>query len=139
MGRLKERLAESVRAWKTFKKALDIARPSTLERDGVIQRFEFTFESIWKTAQLYLREIESITANSPKECIRALGEAGLLSESETIKALAMANDRNLTAHTYIELVANQIYRRSKKHLILLRDVLIRMQEKSGFPPVLRKN
>ncbi|MBI4656220.1 MAG: nucleotidyltransferase substrate binding protein [Elusimicrobia bacterium] len=133
MERLKERMAESIRAWRMLNKALLVRKPSILERDGAIQRFEFTFESVWKTSQLYLKEAESITANSPKACIRTLGETGILSETETIQALAMANDRNLTAHTYIESVAKHIYGKLKKHAVLLRDMLIRMQEKAGLP------
>jgi uncharacterized protein YutE (UPF0331/DUF86 family) len=57
---------------------------------------------------------------------------GVLSEAETIESLAMANDRNLTAHTYIEAVAKQIYNRLKKHKILLKNILIRMRKKVGL-------
>ena len=109
MDRLKIRLEESQKACKTFLDALNVKNPSTLERDGTIQRFEYTFETAWKTSQLYLTEVESLPANSPKGVFRALGESGILSAEETIQALAMADDRNKTVHTYIESVAVQIY------------------------------
>jgi len=41
-----------------------------LDRDGVIQRFEFTFELLWKTLKIFLGE-EGIECRSPKECLRS--------------------------------------------------------------------
>jgi len=132
MDRLKIRLEESGKACGTFLAALAIEKPSTLERDGTIQRFEYTFETVWKTAQLYLTDIESLPANSPKGVFRALGEAGLLSATETIQALAMADDRNKTVHTYIEEVAVLIYGQLKEYSVLLAEIVSRISEKAGI-------
>jgi nucleotidyltransferase substrate binding protein (TIGR01987 family) len=41
-----------------------------LDQDGVIQRFEFTFELLWKTLKLFLTN-EGILTNSPKEALKA--------------------------------------------------------------------
>lgn len=38
-------------------------------RDGVIQRFEFTYELAWKTAKAYLESIGIVGRNSPKAVI----------------------------------------------------------------------
>ncbi len=134
MDRLKIRLEESENACKTLFEALALVNPSTLERDGTIQRFEYTFETVWKTAQLYLTEGESLPANSPKSCFRALGEAGILSATETIQALAMADDRNRTVHTYIQEVAATIYSHMKEYSILLGEIIRRIKEKSAELP-----
>ena len=131
MDRLKIRLKESEKACKTLKDALNIKNPTTLERDGTIQRFEYTFEAVWKASQLYLIEVESLEANSPKGSFRALGEAGILSASETINALAMADDRNKTVHTYIEAVAVMIYNGLKEHSNLLDEIIRRIIKKRG--------
>ena len=129
MDRLKIRLEESQKACKTFLDALNVKNPSTLERDGTIQRFEYTFETAWKTSQLYLTEVESLPANSPKGVFRALGESGILSAEETIQALAMADDRNKTVHTYIESVAVQIYSQLREYSALLTEIVNRISEK----------
>ena len=131
MDRLKIRLEESSKACATFLAALAVKAPSTLERDGTIQRFEYTFETVWKTAQLYLEVVESLPANSPKGTFRALGEAGLLSADETIQALAMADDRNKTVHTYIEAVALMIFSQLNGYSTLLSEIISRISAKSG--------
>jgi len=39
---------------------------SDVVRDGVIQRFEFTYELAWKTTKVYLEDTGIIDINSPK-------------------------------------------------------------------------
>jgi nucleotidyltransferase substrate binding protein (TIGR01987 family) len=85
------------------------SRVSEVERDAAIQRFSFSFEAAWKAAQLYLKEREGLEAASPKAAIRASLQVGLLSEPDVRLALAMADDRNLTVHTYNEELAKRIF------------------------------
>ena len=47
--------------------------------------------------------------------LRAAGQVGLFSEEETRDALEMADDRNLTAHTYNEGLAKAIFGRLPRH------------------------
>ncbi|MEA3507880.1 MAG: nucleotidyltransferase substrate binding protein [Synergistota bacterium] len=130
MDQLKRRLADSRRALATLKEALEVSNPSLLERDGAIQRFEYSFEALWKTSQLFLQIAEGVEAKSPKSCIRSLGDCGLLSPEETVSFLSVADDRNLTVHTYIEEVAVQIFSRLPGHSRLMISVLERMEEKA---------
>jgi nucleotidyltransferase substrate binding protein (TIGR01987 family) len=104
------------------------ARPdrSKVERDAAIQRFEYCFEAVWKTAQLYLREQEGVDAGSPKAVVRASLQVGLLDDEETRRALVMTDDRNLTVHTYNETLADEIASRLGQHAALLRHWLDRM-------------
>jgi uncharacterized protein YutE (UPF0331/DUF86 family) len=120
LERLKERLAESLRALATLDEAVAIASPSTMERDAALIRFAYTFESIWKTAQLYLAEIENIDTGTQRAAIRACGAANLLTAEQTRDVLNMARDRNLVVHTYREPLAALIYARLKQHAALLR-------------------
>lgn len=39
-------------------------------RDGVIQRFEFTYELAWKATKAYLEDIGLVDRNSPKAVIK---------------------------------------------------------------------
>lgn len=128
MDRLTRRFADAGRALRTLDEALLMAAPTLLERDGIIQRFEYSFEAVCRAAQAYLEEHEGIPARSPRSCLRALGEVGVLDESETILALAMAEDRNRTVHTYIETVAAQIHSHLGPYAALMQTMVGRMEE-----------
>lgn len=91
----------------------------TVRRDVAIMRFIYTFETISSAARLYLSHFEGVDTNSPKSCIRACLEAGLLTPDETRVALLMADDRNLTAHTYNEDLADELYSRLPRHAEVL--------------------
>lgn len=84
---------------------------SEIERDGMIQRFEFCFEILWKCGKDCLLEKEGLEAASPKKVIRLLRETGLFTDEETEMALNMANDRNLTSHMYDENMAMNLAKR----------------------------
>ena len=114
MEQLKERLESTRRALDSLEEAL--AMPfSLVVRDASIQRFEYSFESLWKLLKAYLKTVEGITCNSPKQCFREALKVGLLSVEETEVALRMTDDRNLTSHTYIEAIAAAIHRKLKAY------------------------
>ena len=119
MERLLEKIAMAEKALGKLAEAADIEKPSELERDATIQRFEFSFEAVWKAAQAYLRVVEGLDIASPKGVIRSCRELGLLTEAETAQCLKMADDRNLTVHTYNEPLALAIYERilGYRHLL----------------------
>ena len=52
----------------------------------------------------------------------------MLDETETILALAMAEDRNRTVHTYIEAVAAQIHSNLGPYTTLMQTMVGRMEE-----------
>lgn len=101
---------------------------SEVVRDGVIQRFEFTFELLWKTLQVYLHHL-GYEANSPRRVLREAFEAGIIpSDSEGDGWMAMLDDRNLTSHTYDEALAEAIYQRiASQHIVLLEEAARRLQ------------
>lgn len=82
-----------------------------LDNDGVIQRFEFTFELLWKTLRLFLLA-EGITTKSPKEALKESFRFGLIKDEEIY--LDMLEDRNQTSHIYSEEITREIVRRIKK-------------------------
>ena len=110
MDRLRERLVIARQALATLQQALREPK-SQIVRDASIQRFEYTFEAVWKAAQLFLRVEESLEVGSPKAVIRATLQVGILSEEQARTSLRMADDRNLTVHTYNESLAESIYSR----------------------------
>lgn len=129
MERLKERLAVARRALATLEELVAIKVPSKVERDAAIQRFEYTFEAIWRTAGRFLFLVEGISAASPKGIVRSCREAGMLTEEQTVTALEMVDDRNRTVHTYNERVANQIYAHLPSYAHLLSHWLHIMEKR----------
>lgn len=109
MDRLRHRLTLARRTRARLAELSDRTSVSEIERDAAIQRFEFSFEAVWKAAQLFLQEREGITAPSPKSAIRSSLQVGILSEGDARMALRMADDRNLTVHTYNEDLAKRIF------------------------------
>jgi nucleotidyltransferase substrate binding protein (TIGR01987 family) len=133
METLKLRIETAEKALKTLK-AITEEPYSVIVRDAAIQRFEYTFEAVWKVVKNYLDVQEGIICNSPKSCFKEAFKVGLLSEEETVKILEMVDDRNLTSHTYREEVAEGIYRRTEIYWNLMDTICRRVIErlKSDF-------
>ncbi len=129
MDRLEERLKTAAQALQTLVdiQAMDI-QPE-VKRDAAILRFTYTFEAMWKTAQRYLAEIEGVEVASPKPCIRACRDAGLMSDEEAAAALTVADDRNLSVHLYNEGLAEQLQGRLPAHTALLTGWLRAMERR----------
>lgn len=123
MDRLSHLLEQAERALATLEEALAIPAPTTLQRDGAIQRFEYTFEIAWKACQRFLAVREGLQCASPKACMRAGAAVGLLSQERGVEALAMCDDRNMTSHTYNEEVAVVIHGRLPEHAALIGELL----------------
>lgn len=92
-----------------LKEGTDTARHD-LEKDGVIQRFEFTFELLWKTLKIFLQE-KGILAKTPKDTLKESFKLGWIKDEE--KFLNMLQDRNLTSHIYDRKTSAQIFERIK--------------------------
>ncbi len=131
MERLKSQLALADRALRSLEAVLEIPHPDAIARDAAIQRFEYSFEAVWKCAQRYLRVAEGLQAASPKAVVRASIRVGLLSEEEGRRALAMVDDRNLTVHTYNEPLAQAIHARLPQHAHLMRRWLDTIRARLG--------
>jgi nucleotidyltransferase substrate binding protein (TIGR01987 family) len=70
-----------------------------LSKEGLIQRFEYTFELAWKTLKDYL-EAEGETDQTPRAVIKKSFQIGLINNGEIW--MDMLAKRNLMAHTYNE-------------------------------------
>jgi len=120
MGRrLSERVQMARQALGPLRELVGRPKVTAIERGAAIQRFEYSFETAWKAAQLWLREEAGLDYGSPKEVVRGSFAARLLDENDSEGALGMADDRNLTVHTYDEALARVIFGRLEGHADLL--------------------
>ncbi len=129
MERLKQRLSMAKKALTTLQE-LEPESDSLVQRDATIQRFEYTFEALWKAAKQYLNDIEGLDMGSPKAVIRACFQVGILTQAQTQLALAMTDDRNLTSHTYNESLAQAIYAKINNYQLLMSDWLMELETKT---------
>ncbi len=93
-----------------LKEAVEMAKDD-LDKDGVIQRFEFTIELFWKSLKTILN-YQGIECYSPRSCIKEAYKANLIDDDEII--LDMLEDKNRSSHIYSEVTSEEIFERIKK-------------------------
>lgn len=98
-----------------------------LERDGLIQRFEFTFELAWKTLKAIFESEGLIGLTSPKTVLKEALVAGLINDEELW--LKMLTDRNSTVHIYNEQMAIEICNKVKQSYLIALERLADQIEK----------
>lgn len=84
--------------------------------DGILHRFEFTFELAWKTVKDYL-EYQGIVSKvgSPREIIQEGFKQGIIQDGEIWIQMMLA--RNSLSHLYDEESSRQIYVKIKEEFI----------------------
>jgi nucleotidyltransferase substrate binding protein (TIGR01987 family) len=104
--RWKQRFQNFEKTLHYLEEAMKINNPDIIQRAGLIQFFEMSFELAWNTLKDYLEEQGFIDIKSPRAAIKKAFETGLVADGHGwLKAL---EDRNLTSHTYDENTANQV-------------------------------
>jgi nucleotidyltransferase substrate binding protein (TIGR01987 family) len=97
---------------------------SDLEKEGMIQRFEYSFELAWKTLKDFLAS-QAIDASFPREVIKQSFHYELIDNGEIW--MDMLERRNMLAHTYneenfrqaIDLITNYYFKEIEKLYFLL--------------------
>ena len=130
MERLNKKLSSAEKAFHAFTEALLIHQPNSFERDAAILRFDFTFETCWKVAKEILYVVDGIELNSPKTVIRASRQVGMLDAEQAQIALSMADDRNLSVHTYNEELSLEIYKRLFSYRAVFEVWLSQMKQRA---------
>ncbi len=99
--RWKQRFANFNRAFLLLREAMenDISTLNQLEKEGIIQRFEYTFELAWKVLKDKIENDGLVLDQiSPKAVIKQAYAAKYINDPDTW--LKMIGDRNLMGHTY---------------------------------------
>lgn len=94
-----------IKAQRTFELALTQVK-SELERDGAIQRFEYTYELVWKTLKRILA-FKGVDVNNPRDVFREAAKQKLI--EDPVVWFTFLKQRNLTTHTYNQDCADEIY------------------------------
>jgi len=127
---LKQMMDSLGRAVERLEEGLEICG-TVLERDGVIQRFEYTYELTWKVLKRFMEEAGGVSVMFSRDCFREAFRRGLIQDEA--KWLDTIRLRNLTSHTYQETVAMEVVEElpAISHLFraLYEKLLIEMNKK----------
>ena len=105
-----------IQRFQNFKKALEQLKEglkimeerelSNIEKQGVIQAFEYTHELGWKVLKDFLKSKGNVEIYGSKDATKEAFKLGIIEDGEVW--MEMIKSRNLTSHTYDENTADEI-------------------------------
>ncbi len=104
--RWRQRFANYKKALRQLQSAVELSDQrelSQLEKQGVIQAFEFTHELAWNVLKDYLRDQGNQNIKGSKDATREAFKVELIADGE--RWMAMIQSRNISSHTYDERTA----------------------------------
>jgi nucleotidyltransferase substrate binding protein (TIGR01987 family) len=107
--RWRQRFQSFQKAFSVLRAAADLAKArklSDLERQGLIQAFEFTHELAWNTLKDFLESRGAVELYGSRDATREAFARGLISNGD--EWMAMIANRNRSSHTYNEKIANEM-------------------------------
>ena len=123
MKRFEERKEDLKKATNKLNEALK-EEVTDLEIDGILHRFEFTFELAWKTMKDCLEDQGIVgKIGSPREIIKEAFAAGLIENGEIW--MDMMISRNELSHLYDEETSREIFDDIKGKYILEINKLVK--------------
>ena len=115
MKRFEERQSDYKKALLKLKEALQ-EEPTEIVIDGILHRYEFTFELAWKTIKDYLEYMGIVNkVGSPRENIQLAYQQGIINDGELW--IEMMLSRNSLSHLYDEETSGKIYNDIKNKYI----------------------
>ena len=101
-----QRLSHFSKALSQLTKFIEKGALNELEKQGLIQAFEYTYELAWNTLKDYFEAQGETNINGSRDAFRLAFKRGLIENGETW--MDMVRSRTLTSHTYNEDVAEKI-------------------------------
>jgi nucleotidyltransferase substrate binding protein (TIGR01987 family) len=108
--RWKQRFDNFIKAYRELEEALMLAKTrslSKLEKQGVIQGFEYTHELAWNVLKDYLEEQGHVGLIGSKDTTREAFKRGIIKNGDLW--MDMIKLRNLTSHTYDQTLATTVF------------------------------
>lgn len=119
--RLIQRSEKFFNALDRLKEALQ-EEPTEIVIDGVLHRFEFTFELAWKLIKYYMEYMGIVEiTGSPRETIQNGFKQQIIEDGEEWIDMMLA--RNSLAHIYDEKTSREIYEKIKNQYVKLFEEL----------------
>lgn len=113
--RWKQRLSNFKKALSQFEEAVKMDSKDRLAQEGLIQRFEYTFELAWKCLQDLLQERGLEEIRGPKPVLQQAFQDGLIQDG--VVWMEMLRARNEASHIYDEKVFLEIYAKTRTQFL----------------------
>lgn len=130
--RWKQRFQNYERAFLLLREAFekDLATMSSLEKEGLIQRFEYTYELAWKTMKDYMEDqgvvFDQIT---PRRVIKEAFSAKIIEDGQGW--IDMMIHRNKLSHIYQEVVFKEAVHAIRDKYFSLFDTLYELLKEAS--------
>jgi len=104
--RWQQRFQNFSKSMQFLKQALEIPNPDIVQKAGIIQFFEMSFELAWNLLKDYLESQGFEDVKSPRAALKKAFETNLIEAGHNW--MELLQDRNLTSHTYDEQKASDM-------------------------------
>ncbi|HBL98130.1 TPA: hypothetical protein DDZ86_00635 [Candidatus Dependentiae bacterium] len=137
MEKLSLRRETTLKSLATLKESLELMKTEAAKnyhrsfRDSVIQRFKYTFDTLWKYCAVFLTQIKKTPfekIGSPRTVFSLLHKEALITDIELTTFYQMLEYRNNTTHTYRESIAEAILHETQRYYDLMIAVTKRLEE-----------
>lgn len=116
--RWQQRFSNFSKALEQLRQAVQLSNQrvlSNLEKQGLIQAFEFTHEIAWNVIKDFFQEQGNSSIMGSKDAAREAFQKGLILDGASW--MEMIKSRNLTSHTYNQSVADDIIEKVQKNYL----------------------
>ena len=125
-----QRFRNLKKAFLKLKEAVESGQLSELENEGLIQRFEYTYELAWKTLQDLLEEKGYLDIKGPAPVIRQSFQDGYIGDGDGW--MLLKTSRENTSHTYNKEIAEEIVEKiATSYYFLFQDLIIKLEHEAG--------
>jgi nucleotidyltransferase substrate binding protein (TIGR01987 family) len=101
-----QRLSHFSKALSQLTRFIEKGQLNELEKQGLIQSFEYTYELAWNTLKDYFEVQGETNIHGSRDVFRLAFKRGIIEDGETW--MDMITSRTLTVHTYDEEIAEKI-------------------------------
>ncbi|MFZ5519006.1 MAG: nucleotidyltransferase substrate binding protein [Candidatus Zhuqueibacterota bacterium] len=119
------------KALSQLKKFIEKGELNDLEKQGLIQAFEYTYELAWNTMKDYFEDQGETGIYGSRDAFRLAFRRGLIGDGKTW--MNMIQSRTLTTHTYNEDIAEEvcadIVKKYYPEFVAIRDKLYKIIDK----------
>lgn len=126
--RWRQRFQNFEKAMGYLEQALQLPNPDILQKAGIIQFFEMSFELAWNLVKDYLEDQGFVDIKSPRWALKKAFEMNILEHGHD--CMDLLQDRNLTVHTYDEQKATEMELLiQNKYFPILKALLVNYKQK----------
>lgn len=126
--RWRQRFQNFEKAMGYLEQALQIPNPDIVQKAGIIQFFEMSFELAWNLVKDYLEDQGFVDIKSPRGALKKAFEMNILEHGHDW--MDLLQDRNLTVHTYDEQKATEMELLiQNKYFPILKALLVNFKQK----------